>query len=242
MGLFPVLLILVAAGAAAFYFLYWKKRPSPAPAPVSGPFAFSLNAGDWAITYSPGMPASPAAAPGGGWFLDVPIGPEGDAAFTAPLIPAVHYVTVGQNVNLGGRARLSADLKLETSGSPVFQYKLAPNNTCDHAAAAVLYFQRRGDDMSGAGAFEFYRWFSDPVEFTLANGSTTLSAPLDPASWISIMGKRGNADATAQAGFAAALADVANAGFTFGGGCFKGHGVNISQGSARFTVASFRAE
>jgi hypothetical protein len=34
--------------------------------------------------------------------------------------------------------------------------------------------------------------------------------------------------------------NVGNIGMTFGGGCFAGHGVNISGGTARFSLTSYR--
>src|SRR2546427_5558274 len=46
----------------------------------------------------------------------------------------------------------------------VFNYQLNPNNTCDYPAHARLYLQRTGDDLSGQGEYEFYRWFSNRSE------------------------------------------------------------------------------
>ena len=40
-------------------------------------------------------------------------------------------------------------------------------------------------------------------------------------------------------GFQDALGDLGHVGMTFGGGCFFGHGVNISGGTARFSLISY---
>jgi hypothetical protein len=222
--------------------LSWAPAVAPA-VPPAGPVMLSMEAVSWNITYSPTMPAHPAAAGGGAWFLDIPIGPDGQAAWSAPVIPAVHYVTLPVALNLSGRKSLTASFRLETSGEPVFQFKLKPDNVCLAPPASVsLFLQRAGDDMSGAGAMEFYRWWSQPISWVLADGIATLIVPLTSDQWVSVMGKMGNADATATAGFQSALANLSNIGLTFGGGCFKGHGVNISDGTARFTVFSFSAD
>jgi hypothetical protein len=43
----------------------------------------------------------------------------------------------------------------------------------------------------------------------------------------------------AAAGFRQAIANLANVGFSFGGGCFYGHGVHVSGAIARFAIANF---
>jgi hypothetical protein len=86
---------------------------------------------------------------------------------------------------------------------------------------------------------EFYRWFSNPIKLVLEAGKVTLAVPFDPAQWSSVFGQFGNANADANEGFEAALKDMANVGFTFGGGCFFGHGAVVGNGTARFTVTEF---
>jgi hypothetical protein len=49
--------------------------PTPAPAP-NAVVSVSLNAANWAITYSQGVPPHPIANPGGGWYFDFPVGKE----------------------------------------------------------------------------------------------------------------------------------------------------------------------
>jgi len=52
-------------------------------------------------------------------------------------------------------------------------------------------------------------------------------------------GKSGDDDATALAGFQDALGNLGRVGMTFGGGCFFGHGVNVSGETARFALISY---
>ena len=103
--------------------------------------------------------------------------------------------------------------------------------------------QRRGDDWSGAGQYEFYRWWTI-VAFELGDGSALLSgAVANPSDWHSVMGQAGDASPEAQAGFAAAVTDMDRVGLTFGGR-FYAHGVALAPGctgTATFFVDEFNA-
>jgi hypothetical protein len=84
------------------------------------------------------------------------------------------------------------------------------------------------------------RWFSNSVAHQLAPGTANPSASLtDLSQWTSVFGEKANASAAATAGFKQAMANLGNVGFSFGGGCFYGHGVRLSGGSARFAVISY---
>jgi hypothetical protein len=77
------------------------------------------------------------------------------------------------------------------------------------------------------------------VAYELAAGSADLTAPLTPDQWTSVFGKKGDYSSPAEVGFAQALQNLANVGFVFGGGCYYGHGVNVSGGTARFTLKEY---
>ena len=140
------------------------------------------------------------------------------------------------------RLEMQATVEITTSSGALFDFTKEPANTCPTPPTSHLYFQRRGDDMTGYGATEFYRWFSNPIKLVLKAGKVTLAVPFDPAQWSSVFGKFGNANAEANKGFEAALKDVANVGFTFGGGCFFGHGAFVTNGTARFIVTEFKVK
>src|SRR5258707_1215178 len=84
-------------------------------------------------------------------------------------------------------------------------------------------------------SWEYFRWWSNSVAYQLAPGSANLSASLtDISRWTRVFGEKANASAAATAGFKQAMANLGNVGFSFGGGCFYGHGVRVSGGSAKF--------
>ncbi len=204
----------VALGLARYY-------PVPSAPPGT---TVTMNAQDWNILYSPGMPSHPETA-GGGWQFDFPA-PPGE----------VHYVAVP--VNMAASSEVRATFRITTTGRPVFNYKLDPGNTCNVPAHVRLYLQRRGDDLTRKK--QFHRWFSNVAAFKLGAGSVELVAPLsDPAQWTSVLGKKGDHSEEARVGFLQALQNLGNVGFVFGGGCFYGHGVNVLDGTARFIVDDY---
>lgn len=100
-----------------------------------------------------------------------------------------------------------------------------------------FYFQT-----SNAGGFdETHYWWSNPVSWTLTNGSMTLTNPLSPATWSDYNGHAGDVTAYT-AGFYAALSNVTDIGLSFGGGCFFENGVGTTDGSGTFTLNSFTVD
>ena len=182
----------------------------------------SLDPARWQIgpiirgkSYSPGMPLNPAAA-GSGW------------SFTFPPQDGVHYVTTPLSAPLIGRL-------LEVRFSIAGPGRLVPTQG-DPPARMRLFLHRRGDDWSGVGAYEFYRWWS-VSNMVLAAGNYELAVPLVPDQWFSVFGKRGDHPAAAGQ-FTAAVGDLQAVGQTFGG-MFAGHGVFAVDGPSRFTLESY---
>lgn len=219
-----VFVLLAAAVAIGVYLFVHNHQSSPA-APPRVRLNWDMGAASWNIAYSPGMPAHPVQN-GAGWSFDFPRFPS-----------SVHYVTVSTG-SLAGSRGMSAGFRVVTTGSPAFDSLDQGAIDPGQPGRARLYFQRRGDDMSGAGPMEFYRWWS--VEPTLlAAGAVNRNVPFEPAQWLSVMGKHGDASPDAAAAFSAAIADIGAMGITFGGQ-FAGHGVAISgDGTAQFIMDSF---
>ncbi len=182
----------------------------------------------WFILYSVGTPPHPAANAAGGWTFDVP-----------PAPGSVHYVTTPTSGY--ANAQIGAQVVVEASVDAVFDFHTAPDNTCEGApSSARLFLQRRGDDMSGTpGTTEFYRWWNVNGLPLRAGSDTMLGSLTNPAEWSSVLGRRGDSSPEATAAFNAAIADLGAVGLTFGGGCFYGHGVRMTQGNARFDVTGF---
>jgi hypothetical protein len=197
------------------------------PVPTPRSTVVRMDAQAWAMLYSPGMLAHPSPRETGGWYFDFPSAPG-----------SVHYVTTA--VNLIASKRVSASVEVTTTGTPTFEYALDVNNTCVNPAHVRFLLQEKGDDLSGAGGKQYYRWWSINAAYELAHGLTTLTAQVsDLSQWSSVLGERADASAAATAGFKQAMNNLGAVGFSFGGGCFYGHGVRVSGGGARFAVTSY---
>ena len=133
-----------------------------------------------------------------------------------------------------GATALNVSISVQVTGAPTFNYQLEPGNTCVTPATARPFIWANDNDFG-----EFSRWWSEPTAFTLADGSQTMTIPLTPDRWSSVFGKLGTYDEASLAGFNAALENVSSLGLTFGGGCFFGHGVNVSNGTARFILLDY---
>ena len=104
-----------------------------------------------------------------------------------------------------------------------------------------FYIQRKGDDFSAMGDYQYYRWWSNPVHYDLGTSkdeadSVTITAPLMSPQWTSVLG--------APCGdhfdfFKKAWLDADRVGLTFGGNYF-GHGVQLESGKADFYLIKYK--
>ena len=187
----------------------------------------SMNAQAWAILYSPGMPPHPTPQIGGGWYFDFPTDPN-----------SVHYVLAA--VSMAASGDVDANISVTTTETPIFVYNLQPDNKRVYPAHVRFLLQQKGDDLSGKNGKQYFRWWSNSVAYQLAPGKAQLGASLaDLSQWTSVLGEKANGSAAATAGFKQAIANLGNVGFSFGGGCFFGHGVRVSGGGARFAVSNY---
>jgi hypothetical protein len=150
--------------------------------------------------------------------------------FTFPVKSSVNYVYT----KLAAKPAVGQIVTLNFSIDGNAVYGAADTNEACPCHVGLLVW-RAGDDLSGAGAYASYRFFSHQT-VPLQPGQQMLSVKLDPALWINVWGQT---DAT---GFAAALDNVQYMGFTFGGKYFAGHGVWTTSGSASFKVNSFSVQ
>jgi hypothetical protein len=197
------------------------------PLATAGSTGVPMNVQAWAILYSPGMPPHPTPQKGGGWYFDFPTEPN-----------SVHYALAA--VNMAAVSDVEAKLSVATTGTPAFIYNLQRDNTCLYPAHVRFLLQEKGDDLSGRNGKQYFRWWSNSVAYQLAPGQANLRASLtDLSQWTSVLGEKANGSAAATIGFKQAMANLGNVGFSFGGGCFFGHGVRVSGGGARFAVTSY---
>lgn len=199
-----------------------ERPPSIPPNPTSA------TASAWEIgpiisgkNYSHGLPLHPVADVGGGWHFDF------------PLKDGVHYVTVPTGP-LTGKCCVSLRYHIDADPSVKFE----PSSVPGAPSILTIYFQRCGDDWSGAGKYETYRWWSTTASISpISNGPRGLSVSF-AETWFAVMGSSSGTSAQA---FHDALAHACRIGFTFGGGTGYGHGVYAS-GPARFVLESFEVQ
>lgn len=159
---------------------------------------------------------------------------DAGGSFTFPQSPSsVHYVTEACGP-LAGKTQLR--LRYQIDADPGVTFHDAQNGN-PIATGPMLYFQRAGDDWSGLGAFETYRWWALASAGSLAPGEHEIVAKFSDV-WNAVM--TSHSDTSPQA-FADALANAARAGFTFPNDSGAGHGIYAS-GKATFTLVEFATE
>jgi hypothetical protein len=142
----------------------------------------------------------------------------------------VHYVTTKYNGIINKGAMIYIEGKIEADPTVVWNYHLGQAaNRCDTPASAHVMLQIKNDDLTTSDG----RYWSNPVGLTLTNGPFALNILVTESNWTNVYGGF-NKD-----GFDKLLKNMGNIGFTFGGGCFFGHGVSVSGGKAKFYVTSF---
>lgn len=156
---------------------------------------------------------------------------DASGSFDFPLSPnGVHYVTKACGP-IDPKSTITLSYRVDADPGVSFCPSSDPKSL---SIGPTLYFQREGDDWSGQGRSETYRWwatFASPMP--IVPGNHVVSAPL-AGRWTAV--ETSNSIGNSQA-FLDALAHAARIGFTFGGGTGYGHGV-FATGKARFTLLS----
>ncbi|HEY0113594.1 MAG TPA: hypothetical protein VGB59_10655 [Allosphingosinicella sp.] len=187
------------------------------------------DASQWVIgpvirgrNYSQGMPLHPTPRRTGGWHIDIPRPPG-----------SVHYVTFPHG-SLGGKSRIVMRYRVELDRG----VRIAPPSAPQGHGMITLYFQRSGDNWSGRGRYEAYRWYATfATQSPITAGDHVMVAPLN-GPWTAV---ETSSARTNPAAFRSALADANQVGFVLGGGDGYGHGV-FATGRARLIVTEFRVE
>lgn len=196
---------------------------------VAHPRTSYLNPSAWIIgpvvrgqVRSRGMPLHPSPGPGGGWHFQFPRAPG-----------SVHAVTF-RHGSLAGKSRIVMRYRIEAAPG----VRILPRTDPGAPSIITLYFQRGGDNWSGRGWFESYRWYATfASKSPIAPGTHQIVAPLN-GNWTAVQVSSAR---TNPAGFRAALANADQVGFVLGGGDGFGHGV-FATGPARLVVTDFRVE
>lgn len=164
---------------------------------------------EWQVLYSPG--AAPLVKVDGGWCI----------TFVNPI----HYVVLGYQ----GAVSKEISGELDIQGTDFYATEGASG------PKARFYLQRRGDNMSGQGDYQYYRWWSNPLHVRLTTGKVRLTVPLEPDQWSSVFAAFGNENVEQ---FKSALDSLQAVGLTFGGD-FAGHGVGSHSKSGRVCLRNF---
>jgi hypothetical protein len=191
--------------------------------------ASNLNAAEWVIgpvirgrNHSEGVPLHPTPRRGGGWQIDLPQRPSG-----------VHYVTFPHG-SLAGKSRIVMRYRIEAAPG----VRIVPATAPELPSILTLYFQRGGDNWSGRGRFEAYRWYATfASHMPLKPGEHVITAPLS-GNWTAVQTSSAR---SSPAAFRDAVANADQVGFVLGGGDGYGHGV-YATGPARLIVTDFRVE
>ncbi len=198
------------------------------PGPVTA--GISLSPSAWSVRYSSGVTLS-ALSGMAGWSFLFPTGSG-----------HVNYLTTPTSKPLTGSLTFTAQV-IVTSGVPRFLAAPEVGNTCDTPASVRAYVEQvydaRGPGHDIIYAPATYRWWSNPIALQLSEGVATVTTPIDPSQWSDTDGHLGTDELV---GFQDAMAHPAAVGLTFGSGCFFGHGVVVSGGTARFVLTNFQVQ
>ena len=188
------------------------------------------------------MPDHPTTE-GTGWGFNFPDDANYPACVTESNVycKSVNYVLTSYT----GPALQSVTMtfKVEASENTTFNAGLSPDNLnsntgCTDPAEVTLMVQQVNDDFS----HEFYRWFATFHPVPLKVGTFTVTVPLTFERWTSVGTGESFTLEQRMAGFRTALSNLGHVGMVFGGGCFAGHGVDVSGGTAQFVLIDYKIE
>lgn len=183
----------------------------------------SLSPRAWNVNYYSGNCTTTLTANSGsaGWW------------FPFRNCDGVHYVETRWSGDLTGKTSITFTVQtVPTSGSPVYRWDTNPDNTCNSPAHARLVIEN--NKLSDWG------FWSNPQAYNLNDQTVqTITVPLQPHYWSSTFGKMGDDPSMGDA-FANMLKTHDHIGLSFGGGCFFGHGVFVTGGTANFILSNFQ--
>jgi hypothetical protein len=193
----------------------------PTPSGYMDPATWRIGPVIGGQNYSHGMPSRPATTDG--WSFAFPRcttdggGPAGRGQSVNYLTTPPRALPVSGTMSITYEIRGTGEIAGTETGPPRLR----------------MHFQRRGDNWSGTGAYNAYRWFSRPqTAGALTPGTHTVSVPLTFDQWGAVQ------TVPTQAQFDAARQDASAVGFTFGSQG-AGHGVCMRSGTARFVLRAF---
>jgi hypothetical protein len=119
------------------------------------------------------------------------------------------------------------------------KYKALNPGECSVKPQFRFYIQREGDDWSCAGNMASYRWWSNPISYTLGsqdNQQVTVTTKVRPKEWSNCIGAPGTEVPNL---FWKAWENTDRVGVTFGA-CAFGHGVYLNRGTSKIRMIEFK--
>jgi hypothetical protein len=158
-----------------------------------------------------------------------PAGPS----FAIPLNPgSVHYITYHHGPLTGAT---TFTLHYRIDAAPGVEIK--PISNPAQQSILALYFQRAGDNWSGTGKYDGYRWYSSARNMPVTPGDHTITASITD-NWGGVETFNNKTNATE---FRDAWDNADEIGFCIGGGTGVCHGV-FATGKATLTILDFSVE
>jgi len=195
--------------------------------------SFLLSPSQWYLQYSAGVPVHPAAEQDG-WSFDFPVYDEPSTNCAKDKSCGhVNCITTPVNAAITA-ATVTMTFRIETTGAPIFQYGLNPNNNCTNPAAVRLFIQRQGDTLEAD--HEFYEQGRRRAHTGMVN---PYRAP-DPGAVAIRVRKNWRPRSSCVCGVSRRSSVCRQHRDDVRWGCFAGHGVNISGGTARFSLTRYR--
>jgi hypothetical protein len=168
------------------------------------------------------------------YSTDLPLHPlKSDGIFSFswnPKTSSAHYVTY---VNGPIVSKNQIRMKFRLEGDRLY----GTNCSEDGSSEITVYLQRSGDDWSGTGKYETYRWWATFASTPTKNGDFEIIAPFDQ-KWTSV--ETSNSIDNKQE-FLSALSNCERIGFTFANCTGYGHGAS-SIGNTKFTLLEWIVE
>jgi hypothetical protein len=168
-----------------------------------------LDGSRWSILYSRDCPASPSSVTVNGktaWRIEIKDRCQ------------PHYVLRLANDKVRALLKEPVSWLVVTMQIANANLKSVQDGGTDTYATVML--QRRGDDLSGQGAYAHYRQWAFRHRIKLIDGTFTVTIPMDRTIWTGVRGKN-----APDAAWKDLLADLDRIGVTFGGASDGGHGV-----------------
>lgn len=166
-----------------------------------------------------------------GISFQFPVSPKADPDATGPWNG--YFVTQQKPIPLGAK-QLVLEFKIDADSSVHFNHQSDASNTgCEYSPSALRVHISKGFLY---GADEDLRWWYT-TGFTLTDTPDVVkfTVPLTPEGWNNVYAHPAT-DSYRTPYFLDTLQHANYVGITFGGGCAYSHGVNVSYGTAKFTL------